>query len=93
MLGFLWGWPACRRFPTEGGTGAIWKGVAKLLPQNKQVGLGQGRREGLMLGTRAGTPVSVTVAASLAQAEQLPSSNSCWWSALNDVLGVLGAFV
>jgi hypothetical protein len=26
------------RFPTKGGTGAIWKGVANLLPQDKQVG-------------------------------------------------------
>ena len=26
------------RFPLEGGTGAIWKGVSKLLPQDKQVG-------------------------------------------------------
>lgn len=25
-----------RRFPTKGGTGAIWKGVAKLLPADKQ---------------------------------------------------------
>ena len=32
-----WGPNAVFRFPLEGGTGAIWKGVAKLLPQNKQV--------------------------------------------------------
>lgn len=30
-----WGPNATFRFPTEGGTGAIWKGVAKLLPQDK----------------------------------------------------------
>ena len=30
------------RFPTNGGTGAIWKGVAQLLPENKQVGWGGG---------------------------------------------------
>ena len=27
----------CARFPLEGGTGAIWKAVARLLPQEKQV--------------------------------------------------------
>ena len=28
---------ACHcRFPTNGGTGAIWKGVAKLLPSERQ---------------------------------------------------------
>ena len=32
-----WGPNAVFRFPLEGGTGAIWKGVAKLLPQDKQV--------------------------------------------------------
>ncbi len=32
-----WGPNAVFRFPKEGGTGAIWKGVAKLLPANKQV--------------------------------------------------------
>jgi len=31
-----WGPNAVFRFPTRGGTGAIWKGVAKLLPQDKQ---------------------------------------------------------
>lgn len=31
-----WGPNAVFRFPTSGGTGAIWKGVAKLLPQEKQ---------------------------------------------------------
>ena len=36
-----WGPNAVFRFPLEGGTGAIWKGVAKLLPQDKQVS-GQG---------------------------------------------------
>ena len=35
-----WGPNAVFRFPLEGGTGAIWKGVSKLLPQDKQVGLG-----------------------------------------------------
>ena len=33
-----WGPNAVFRFPLEGGTGAIWKGVSKLLPQDKQVG-------------------------------------------------------
>ena len=33
-----WGPNAVFRFPLEGGTGAIWKGVSKLLPQEKQVG-------------------------------------------------------
>ena len=28
------------RFPTEGGTGAIWKAVARLLPQEKMVSFG-----------------------------------------------------
>jgi|LauGreSBDMM110SN_4_FD.fasta_scaffold214593_2 hypothetical protein len=32
-----WGPNAVFRFPTSGGTGAIWKGVAKLLPASKQV--------------------------------------------------------
>ena len=32
-----WGPNAVFRFPTNGGTGAIWKGVAKLLPTDKQV--------------------------------------------------------
>jgi hypothetical protein len=32
-----WGPNAVFRFPTHGGTGAIWKGVAKLLPQERQV--------------------------------------------------------
>ena len=31
-----WGPNAVFRFPTRGGTGAIWKGVAKLLPAEKQ---------------------------------------------------------
>lgn len=31
-----WGPNAVFRFPTQGGTGAIWKGVAKLLPPSKQ---------------------------------------------------------
>ena len=34
-----WGPNAVFRFPLEGGTGGIWKGVAKLLPQDKQVSL------------------------------------------------------
>lgn len=33
-----WGPNAVFRFPLEGGTGAIWKGVARLLPKEKQVG-------------------------------------------------------
>jgi hypothetical protein len=33
-----WGPNAVFRFPTSGGTGAIWKAVAKLLPEDKQVG-------------------------------------------------------
>ena len=33
-----WGPNAVFRFPTSGGTGAIWKGVANLLPAEKQVG-------------------------------------------------------
>jgi hypothetical protein len=32
-----WGPNAVFRFPKEGGTGAIWKGVAALLPADKQV--------------------------------------------------------
>lgn len=32
-----WGPNAVFRFPLEGGTGGIWKGVAKLLPQSQQV--------------------------------------------------------
>lgn len=32
-----WGPNAVFRFPLEGGTGGIWKGVAKLLPQRHQV--------------------------------------------------------
>lgn len=32
-----WGPNAVFRFPKKGGTGAIWKAVAKLLPQDKQV--------------------------------------------------------
>lgn len=32
-----WGPNAVFRFPTSGGTGAIWKGVAKLLPAANQV--------------------------------------------------------
>lgn len=32
-----WGPNAVFRFPTKGGTGAIWKGVARLLPGQKQV--------------------------------------------------------
>ena len=32
-----WGPNAIFRFPLQGGTGAIWKGVAKLLPKDKQV--------------------------------------------------------
>lgn len=32
-----WGPNAVFRFPTSGGTGAIWKGVAKLLPEERQV--------------------------------------------------------
>lgn len=32
-----WGPNAVFRFPLEGGTGGIWKGVSKLLPQDKQV--------------------------------------------------------
>jgi hypothetical protein len=35
-----WGPNAVFRFPTKGGTGAIWKGVAALLPTDKQVGCG-----------------------------------------------------
>lgn len=31
-----WGPNAVFRFPTNGGTGAIWKGVAKMLPTDKQ---------------------------------------------------------
>jgi len=31
-----WGPNATFRFPKEGGTGAIWKGVSKLLPEEKQ---------------------------------------------------------
>ncbi|KXZ52902.1 hypothetical protein GPECTOR_8g281 [Gonium pectorale] len=31
-----WGPNAVFRFPTSGGTGAIWKGVAKLLPEERQ---------------------------------------------------------
>lgn len=31
-----WGPNAVFRFPLEGGTGAIWKAVAKLLPKDKQ---------------------------------------------------------
>ena len=31
-----WGPNAVFRFPTSGGTGAIWKGVAKLLPTERQ---------------------------------------------------------
>lgn len=34
-----WGPNAVFRFPKQGGTGAIWKGVAALLPKDKQVGL------------------------------------------------------
>lgn len=34
-----WGPNAVFRFPKEGGTGAIWKGVGRLLPASKQVGL------------------------------------------------------
>ena len=34
-----WGPNSVFRFPLEGGTGAIWKGVAKLLPQDKQVSM------------------------------------------------------
>lgn len=33
-----WGPNAVFRFPKEGGTGAIWKGVGRLLPASKQVG-------------------------------------------------------
>lgn len=33
-----WGPNAVFRFPLEGGTGAIWKAVAKRLPSDKQVG-------------------------------------------------------
>ena len=32
-----WGPNAVFRFPLEGGTGAIWKAVSKLLPAEKQV--------------------------------------------------------
>lgn len=32
-----WGPNAVFRFPKQGGTGAIWKGVAALLPADKQV--------------------------------------------------------
>lgn len=32
-----WGPNAVFRFPLEGGTGGIWKGVARLLPQDRQV--------------------------------------------------------
>jgi protoporphyrinogen oxidase len=32
-----WGPNAVFRFPKQGGTGAIWKGVARLLPQEKQM--------------------------------------------------------
>ena len=32
-----WGPNAVFRFPLEGGTGAIWKKVAKLLPEQNQV--------------------------------------------------------
>jgi hypothetical protein len=32
-----WGPNAVFRFPKRGGTGSIWKGVAKLLPADKQV--------------------------------------------------------
>lgn len=32
-----WGPNAVFRFPLEGGTGAIWKAVARLLPKDKQV--------------------------------------------------------
>ena len=31
-----WGPNAVFRFPQQGGTGAIWKGVAALLPQERQ---------------------------------------------------------
>lgn len=34
-----WGPNAVFRFPLEGGTGGIWKGVARLLPQDKQVAI------------------------------------------------------
>lgn len=34
-----WGPNAVFRFPKSGGTGAIWKGVAALLPQDKQARL------------------------------------------------------
>jgi hypothetical protein len=33
-----WGPNAVFRFPLVGGTGGIWKAVAKLLPKDKQVG-------------------------------------------------------
>jgi hypothetical protein len=35
-----WGPNAVFRFPKRGGTGGIWKGVAKLLPADKQVSSG-----------------------------------------------------
>ena len=31
-----WGPNAIFRFPLQGGTGAIWKGVSRLLPKDKQ---------------------------------------------------------
>ena len=34
-----WGPNAVFRFPLEGGTGGIWKGVARLLPQSQQVSI------------------------------------------------------
>ncbi len=55
-----WGPNAVFRFPLEGGTGAIWKGVSKLLPQDKQVGLGSRSSCGLPLGSTDVTSASVS---------------------------------
>jgi hypothetical protein len=41
-----WGPNAVFRFPRAGGTGAIWAGVAKLLPASKQVSAAQGAAGG-----------------------------------------------
>ncbi len=38
-----WGPNAVFRFPKHGGTGAIWKGVAKLLPRERQAGVALGQ--------------------------------------------------
>lgn len=41
-----WGPNAVFRFPRRGGTGAMWRGVAGLLPPERQVGSGGLRRRG-----------------------------------------------